>query len=407
MNPITWLTVPDDSALSVRSGWQRLGKNRYQAVRRHILIVERRDNNTKKGPVIASPSMPADTEFKYEHKQTVVKKFISSITRSIQQTVSTKISTEVSTKLVSEATASATPSLKTQAELQSKISTEFSASLSEQLSGTRTYELTSQEELLRSMTLGKTADDGSGKEATYTFYLPLWVWRWDIYLYEVETLEVTYKRSWLLWQIRETAVPKKVLPLQPLATVMFYEPQDFPSVTKSAYTPEVTDSNEVKVLPLAGRAPVTANKEATALDAFIRLAFPTTKSDRAKSGRASRVLQKSKEDPSENLLKKFEGQYEERHAGKRGGAKGGGYGRKAARKAAKGGRGGTAKGGAKASERAVRKAAKRPAAKKSTGAAKRGTKGGAGSRGTRARGAGGGARTGGGGRGRGGAGGRR
>lgn len=315
-----WVITPDDMTLATSSGWESLGNNRYRAVRAHILVDKYREDFSKTGPVVHEQVLPAGSEFKIEQKQIIVRKNISTFSSSIHRAVSTKISAEVAAKIGSELSFSAKgPAGKTGSEVSTKFGTEFTESLSRDFSSVKSFEIESTEEFVRSLVL-KVPEQGTAEMSKYFFYLPLWVWRWDLYLYKIEIVELTYRKTWYLKQIRESVHPVSYDVKIPLAQIMFYEPLDAPSVVPGVYVPEVKDASEVLIRPVPGVCPVAINEDAMALESFVPIAFPENKVERAQSRRAGALVASTKKTPASRVIERLETASSASKAGGRKGA---------------------------------------------------------------------------------------
>lgn len=301
-----WIITPDDMTLATPSGWENLGRNRYRAIRAHILIDKYREDFSKTGPVVHEQVLPAGSEFKIEQKQIIVRKNINTFSNSIHRALSTKISAEVAAKIGNELGFSAKGLAgKTSNEISTKFGTEVTESLSGDFSTIKSFEIESTEEFVRSLVL-KVPEQGTVEKIKYFFYLPLWVWRWDLYLYKIEIVELTYRKNWLWQQIRESVHPVSYDVKIPLAQIMFYEPLDTPSVEPGIYTPEVKDAGEVLIRPVPGVCPVANNEDVMPLESFVPIAFPQNKVERADSRRAGALVAGAKKTPSSKIIERLE-----------------------------------------------------------------------------------------------------
>ena len=192
----SWQRVPDDFSLIDAESWKTPVKKRFGAVRKVYLIVKTKSVDTVDGPVLLRRTLPEGTEIKNERKVSVVTKRIDTISTSIQKTITSKLSSELSTKLNAELGLFPVPgSAKVSGEIQTKIAAEFTATLATQVSTTRSFEVTNLEELTSSVTLKVPGKESPPRK--YYFFLPVHICHWDIYLYQQETLEFTYKTK--LW----------------------------------------------------------------------------------------------------------------------------------------------------------------------------------------------------------------
>lgn len=306
MSTKDWVITPDDMTLATMSGWQHLGNNRYRAVRAHILVDKYREDFPKTGPLVHEQVLPAGSEFKIEQKQIIVRKNISTFSSSIHRALSTKVSAEVASKIGNELSFSMKgPAGKSGGEFSTRFGTEFTESLSGDLSSVKSFEIESTEEFVRSLVL-KAPEQGAAEQTKYFFYLPLWVWRWDLYLYKLEVVELTYRKNWLWQQIRESVNSTSHDVRVPLAQILFYEPLDAPSVVSGSYTPDVPDAGEVVIRPSLGVCPIANNHDAMTLEAFVPVAFPQTRVEKRESRRAVALVAGTKKSPSTRVIERLE-----------------------------------------------------------------------------------------------------
>ena len=336
----SWQRVPDDFSLIDPESWKTSVRQRFGAVRKIYLIVKKRSVDTIDGPILLRRTLPEDTEIKNERKISVVTKRIDTISTSVQKTITSKLSSELSTKLNAELGLFPVPgSAKVSGEIQSKIAAEFTTALSNQLATTRSFEVTNLEELTSSVTLKLPSKEKPPRK--YYFFLPVHTCHWDIYLYQQETLEFTYKTKLWYWNKRENEKHSLEDLKVPLARLVFYEPEDdpFPSLQMDPFTPAVVDGSKVTVEELKEPCPTVEPDDENSLQDLAITAVPVTKEEQEikRAVRAQAPTQRSRKDRIIDNLS-------------RAGAKGG-----AARRASK-------KGAAKrAMKSAARTAYKRPA----------------------------------------------
>jgi hypothetical protein len=292
MTSIQWCKSPDDFSLSARDGWSHLGANRYRAVRNHFLILQRKSTHSKTGPIIFERKLPSGAEIRHERKRSVVTKQNHLITSHIQKTVATKLLSEVGAQATAEISF-LPPVAKVQATSLSKISSEFFESLVAGLSETHSYEVVSTDEVMSSFSL-RVPDGEPNKKNTYYFYLPVWLWQWDIYLFRQEVLEFTYRRSKLLWRRREDIRYFCNDTKLPIAQVQFYEPENGLSVDSARFEPEVPDAHVISILPLANPCATTIKLGSPTLESFLPIAFPTSKKEKTLRERTQSISRSSK-----------------------------------------------------------------------------------------------------------------
>ena len=275
----SWPRTPDDLSLLDPESWKTATKNRFGALRKTFLVVEKKSLDTINGPILLTRTLPAGTDVKYERKVSLVTKRIDTILISVQKTISSKLASELSTKLNAELGLFPVPgSAKISTEAQSKISTEFTEALSTQVTDSRSFEVSNLEEFTSSITLKLP-----GKESPplkYYFFLPVYTCCWEIYLYRQETLEFTYGNKLWFWKERKNEKYGSEDLRVPLARLTFYEPaDDFPSLQLDGFKPDVADGTKILVEPLTEPCPSTIYKEKTSLRELAAAAFPVSKEE--------------------------------------------------------------------------------------------------------------------------------
>lgn len=292
-----WFKVPDDLVLCDRSNWASLGNDRYGMVRKLFVVVARKGTHTEDGPVLFERTLPVGSEIKYERKQSVITKNTVSINTSVQRTVTTRLASEISSKLNADiGLCPISPTAKATTGLESKLSAEFTDILTTNLSGVKSYEISKAEEFTSSLTLKTPAQFDSLQK--YYFFLPVWRWDWDIYLYSQELLEFSYRKSWVLRRVRDSYAHDNQLLKLPLARLSFYEPQDdFPSMRSTPFSGPVADPGIIVAEPLdlasASACPHLTDRDQMSLKDFAEIAFPVSKKEKAQARRVKpKLLQK-------------------------------------------------------------------------------------------------------------------
>jgi hypothetical protein len=287
----TYLRVPPDDELESSANWQNLGDNTYSAVQADLVVIKRREQKVLTGPPIDIVNVPGGSEYTLQDKRATVVKHVDEIQDSIQETVSSKFSAEIVTKIASEVGATGVlPSAKLSSEVQGKAGTELREAVQNSLTRKRSFEIQDSQEITRSVTHKPSADGLPRAPLTLRFYLGLWPWRWEFYLYSVRYLRLRYARNWLWSKVRKTISESVVEPKLPLFCVRFYQPQDKYSFTDREYVPDVADEDdmhEVKLIGVDGRMPNVRWPSAPTLEDLARLAFPVTQEERTRAkGRA-------------------------------------------------------------------------------------------------------------------------
>jgi len=299
MARIAWRVFPDNITLSDPDNWERLDQHRYRATRYYIAIEEHRSSDAKTTPPLLTVPVPAGVKPVFSEKRITVTTFSHAITETIQNTVSTKIATESSFKN--------SLSLKDgfAAELQAKISSEISESLNEQLSSTKSYQVQSTHEIVTSIAFERPDTTSVDQKITYQLYVPVWPVTWNIYLYRVESLDLTYRRfsfskglARFFRKVRESGQLQSYEPVMPLAQLSFYEPQEVLAVHSGPYSAEVQYPDEVRLVRLASHCEGLSVPPTTmSLEDCANIAFPESEEEAGLRDRAKRANRTRKASP--------------------------------------------------------------------------------------------------------------
>ena len=356
-----WRVIPDNITLSDSDNWTETEINHFQATRFYLAIVEHRANKAKTSPALVTVPVPPGVKPVLSEKKIVVTTYTEAITETIQTSVTSKLATESSFKHGA--------SLKEgiSAEIQTKISTEISTGLSSQLSSTKTYQIQSTHEVANSISFETPQNSGSAAKTQFYLYLPVWPVTWNLYLYRVETLTLSYERFKLtkgllrLFKKVRTVEPLEILdPKLPLAQFQFYEPQDVLASNAGDYDPEVLNPDDIFVQTLTEPCPNLAVPTQTmSLEDCASVAFPETQEESKMREEVRRVNKDRRRSPLRAELES-----EKRRITAKGG--GGVAGKKATKKriAQRIGRGGTGPKRAVPKKFAAKKSKKKSAAKK-------------------------------------------
>jgi hypothetical protein len=242
------------------------------------------------GPSFTEPEIPARATYTWTKKRVETTKYVSTFESSLKRTVSTKTTTEVSSKIGSEIGLGATGlTPKLQSELQSKVSSELLQTAESELGQTNSYEVQNSEEIQSSLSLAPNGKAPGVDKLILYFFLKLWPWRFNVYLHKIEYLQLEYKREWLWWQVRNTILTRELSPRQPLYQIVYYEPDDWPSLRENSYEPQVSDIS-LSVLPLKPNGyPKVSDPGTTSLEDLARLAFPVSKAEKEKAKARKKV----------------------------------------------------------------------------------------------------------------------
>jgi hypothetical protein len=281
-----WEVLPA-SDFAVQSSWRKIGKNRFFALRARLLIVRTDGRPARDGSPTKSYPITPDTLSLRTMRQIVLSR-TDTITQAIKFSVTERVLDQLSTKISAELSGKVPGfSGKLGSSIMAKSEYEITKSTESSLSSTTSFmfQQTQEEELV----MGFTKSD-----IPRTAYLRRRYWprRWNIYLHSYEALELEYKRTWFWRRVRETI---KSADLQvvgwPLASVLFYEPQDDHVVSFEDPVPDQLETPEtIEVQGLTDAMPSGAAPQLEALSELAKLAFPTTKEEKAKAGQRKKLV---------------------------------------------------------------------------------------------------------------------
>ncbi len=302
--PRFWLQTPSDKTLSEMVGWAEIGKNRFAAIRHHLLIVQKSGTTARNGPIYKQMDWPIKAKFQLQDKITRVTKYTSGLQESITSAITTQLSHEILTKVgASGGVSLAVLEAKINSELQAKVGAELIESLQNGLSLTRTYEISASQEKTKSFEFEVAAADGSGGVRPVYIYFKLKPFFWDVYLYQTDYLQLEYRRQWIWPTVRQTIVSAKVTQKRPLFRIVYYEPFEEFSVKYDHYEPDVQDDELVMSLPLTTSYPGGQFASPTSLESLARLAFPVSKKEKAEKQKRAKSRIVSKRPAARNLTK--------------------------------------------------------------------------------------------------------
>ncbi len=303
-----WELAPNYVTLCDPANWERTGKGKFKAYRYYLAILEEREAGQRTSPHLFTINVRKGMKPVFGDKRVVTVTNATTITETIQDSFSSKIAAESSLKNTLGGKDVFT------IEAQTKISTEITYALSSQLSSTKSYQVQSTHEFMSSMSLEYPEGGDPGKEIKYFFYLPLWSVHWDVYLYKVESIELTYKRQWLqrgllnaFKKVRTFSLPATSLPKMPLARISFYEPQEIPVAHLGEYKPEVDDPERVTVSSPPPTCPdLKLPLPDLSLEDCAKIAFPETERESEDQKAVTKVSRKKKVSPIYRHLEKAE-----------------------------------------------------------------------------------------------------
>jgi hypothetical protein len=310
-----WRVIPDNITLSDPENWIKTETDHFQATRCYLAIVEHRAYKPKTTPPLVTVPVPSGVKPVLSEKKIVVTTYTEAITETIQTSVTTKLATESSFKNAA--------SLKDgiSAEIQTKLSTEISTGLSSQLSNTKTYQVQSTHEVVNSLSFESPQNPGTVTKSQFYLYMPVWPVTWNLYLYRIEILKLSYERFTLkqgvlrlLKKVRSMEPLQIVDPKVPLAQFLFYEPQAVLASNAGDYDAEVINPDEISIQPLTEQCSKLAVPTQTmSLEGCASIAFPETEEESILREEARKVNKERKRSP---LRAEFERVRHRRSAGK-------------------------------------------------------------------------------------------
>ena len=294
-----WRVIPDNITLSDPENWIKTKSDHFQATRFYLAIVEHRTYKPKTTRPLVTVPVPSGVKPVLSEKKIVVTTYTEAITETIQTSVTTKLATESSFKNAA--------SLKDgiSAEIQTKISTEISTGLSSQLSNTKTYQVQSTHEVVNSLSFESPQNPGTDTKSQFYLYVPVWPVTWNLYLYRIEILKLSYKRFTLkqgvlrlFKKVRSMEPLQLVDPKVPLAQFLFYEPQDVLASNAGDYDPEVVNPDEISIQPLTEQcAKLAVPTQTMSLEDCASIAFPETEEESVMREEARKVNKERKRSP--------------------------------------------------------------------------------------------------------------
>jgi hypothetical protein len=286
-----YLQSPSDAVLESRSGRRRLGDDGYAAVQSLIVAIQRRDAGPLRSPPVWVKDFPAGSEFSIQDRRATVTRYIEALELSVQEAARTRFASEILNRIGAEVGFSgALPSAKALGEIQAKAGLELTQSIEAQLAGKRSFELDRTWETSATTTYRPSTTGANGRRQRLFFYLALWPWRWDFYVYRMQYLRLQYRSAWPWREVRKTISETHSDRSEPLFRLRYYQPQDDYSFTDEDYVPDVPleEVHAIKVEPLGDPMPDVPRPRGTPLEDMARLAFPVTKAEKA-TARTRRV----------------------------------------------------------------------------------------------------------------------
>ena len=273
-------TSPDPERFASRDGWTDLGEGRFMAVCYRFVVVRRRNDAPLDGPLIDSITIPANSDYTLSNEEVTTESFTDQIQSTVENTFAIKTSEELSTKLSARLSASVTPTAEIATDVLTKMAAEMADTVKKSLTATRSYSVSVSTK--NSGTLFLKAGNGEAPATRkFSIYAKVWEWTWDFYLYDIQHLSLRYaKRNRIFWSDVKRTIEKSSSenPVRrPLFSLNFYEPTGSTSVVEGEYTPGIPNAQQRRVLELTEPlSDAGTPQEMKSLEAYARLAFPTT-----------------------------------------------------------------------------------------------------------------------------------
>ena len=282
-----WEVLPS-SDLADRASWRSLGGNRYGALRVRLLIVRSDGQQSRFGPVIKAYNVAPEDTIELRRRREQVISRTTTISEAIRFTTTSRVCDQLATKVSSELSGKGLGfSGKLSSEILSKSEYEITETTEDVLGATTSHVIQETEEDEHVITL-----KGGSKPRVAELRRRYWPRRWNVYLHSYEYFELSYRRSWYWWQVRETIKKTDSGVLGwPLVSVVFYEPQSGVDVCYAAIADEIENPDSIEIQQLADAMPRSMPPGGESLEELAKLAFPVTKEEKSKA--ASRPRKKA------------------------------------------------------------------------------------------------------------------
>ncbi|MBK8872432.1 MAG: hypothetical protein IPN13_00400 [Bacteroidetes bacterium] len=286
----SWISVPASNALETKSGWAQLPKNQFAALR-HLLLVVEQNPITKSGPLHNEVDWPSSTEYTHVEKKKRVVKYTAGINESITSAITQQYSTEMISKVNSGLKTGGLLEATISGELQEKTGTVITDALTRGLSVTTSFHWEEEFENTQTIKIAVPKNASSEKGKRVKIYYRVKEYRWDIFLYQSDYLELEYHKNWVWPDVRKTIKSDTVQLKKPLFSIIFYEPIPIPSFEFEDFNPEVASMTEILTEALTKVCPNRTTPELPNLEYLAKIAFPVTRIDKEEVRK--RVLKKA------------------------------------------------------------------------------------------------------------------
>jgi hypothetical protein len=272
----TWVVVPS-ADFSEKENWKSLGSSRYSAFRAILYVKASNGDGWRHGPIVAAHNINPNDTITVEHRRQRIWKRTDSASETLNESVSTRFLNAWSSKLAAEAKSTvAGQSAAISNELTSTFEHEFSATVGRALTNASSFEMQDLIEAKHQIEL-----KGSDVPREAHFRHRFWPRHWDVYLFSVEYLELSFRRRWVWWQVRDTIkeVGRRHLGI-PLFRVTFYDPQENIDITYGPIQNELSEPHRMMVEPLSSSVTISGDPPFDSLAENARRAFPQDAAER-------------------------------------------------------------------------------------------------------------------------------
>jgi hypothetical protein len=275
-NTKEWSCLPTGD-LTQKTAWRSLGGDRYAALRLRLLFVTRCDNAYKYGNVHESYTRNKGVTQTIRKKSEHIISHTNTFVESVRLAATSRICEKLSAKLTSEVSAKAFgTSMKVGGELVESKEFELTNHVENSLEKTSAFTIQSLESEEYEIKL-----EGADRKSEIVLRRKYWERHLDVYLHSFEYMELSYRKSWFWWQVRDSIkqVRSGILG-KPLVSIRYYEPQENLDVLPKSKVDELKLPDEVTVEELQIQMPKVTAPQLESLEDLAAVAFPVTKSER-------------------------------------------------------------------------------------------------------------------------------
>ncbi len=275
----SWIITPQSESLHIKARWAQLTNNQYASIRHSLLVVES-NPLIKNGPAVEQMDWPVNSEYVHQNRKRNIIKYTAGINESITSAITQQFTTELISKINAGLGDKKILSATLSAELQEKVNKQLTESLSRGLSTTRSFEYQEEKEVTETLKFTVPDNKKSVDIRKVTVYTKVKEFRWDVYLYKSEYLQLEYHKSWFWNDVRKTIQIYDIVLKEPLFSIVFYEPIPALSYCFDEYSPEVNNMTEIIINKVISPCPFRTLPDIPSLDKLAKLAFPVTKEEK-------------------------------------------------------------------------------------------------------------------------------